>query len=178
MIAVEGGVILPFPVSHVLHDLRFSSVDLDVEWGLAVCWIFRIGAADIGDLEHHITLLLLSCLLVPEGDAHILHAVTIQGRVFQPVRMDGDFTDGKGVIRYTAGGLIGEIVFVGLPYVRFTSGRVKLSGGEKLHVPVEKTTEGDVKWSNCVFLRDRGSCVFRWLSGQEVRAVAEGVVGF
>lgn len=109
LVAIEIGIVLPVPVL-MHHDGSFGSVDFDVVGRGAVRRIVRVGAADIGDFENHVGLLLLLGLLVPEGDADILHAVAVQWRVIKPVRMDGNLADGESVVGNTACTLVGKVV--------------------------------------------------------------------
>ena len=56
-------------------NLRFRSVDLDVTRRAAGVGLVWVGAANVGDLEHHIGF----PVFVPEGDADIGSAVTYSG---------------------------------------------------------------------------------------------------
>ena len=52
-------------------DLRLRAVDLDVTGLTAGVWFAWVGAADIGDFEHHVCL----PVFVPERDADIRSAI-------------------------------------------------------------------------------------------------------
>lgn len=56
----------------MLHGCDFRTVDFDVCWGCAVARVVRIGAADVGDFEHHV----FRAVVPPERDANVLHAVS------------------------------------------------------------------------------------------------------
>ncbi len=53
-VAGQLGVGLQGVSSEALHDRGFGSVDFDVRRGCAVGWVVGVGAADIGDFEHHV----------------------------------------------------------------------------------------------------------------------------
>lgn len=69
------------------HDGDFGSVDFDVGGGCAVGWVVGVGAADVGDFEHHVR----GSIFFPERDANVLHTVTYRTELVSQELIDGRY---------------------------------------------------------------------------------------
>lgn len=103
--------------------------------------VVRIGTADIGDLENHVGLFTLLGFFIPEGDADILHTVTVQRSVLEPVRVNCNFANGESIVGDTTGALVGKVVLARCPDVCLACRRIQLTFTEELHLPVLKAAE-------------------------------------
>lgn len=76
---LEVGIVLA-GAGDVVHDLDFRTVHFDIGRGGAVGWVVGVGAADIGHFGDHVRKFGCSgsIALGPEGDADVLHAVSLK----------------------------------------------------------------------------------------------------
>lgn len=107
----------------------------------------------------------------------LLVEVTAKIRIFEKVRMNGDFAVGKGIVGDTTGTLVFKVVTAWPKHIHNSVWSVQLPFAEKLHVAMIKTAEWDVYGTRAI---DR-----RWdilylsgLSSQVELPIIERVVGF
>ena len=148
-------------VVDVMHNFRLGPHNLDIFGRNTMRRIVGISAADVGNLKHHIGLLSLLRLLVPEGNADILHAIAVERGVLEPVRMNGDFTSTPRVVRDTAGALVRMIIFARCEDISVRGRAVELSRAKEFHFSMGETTKRQIDGPSSIHCGRSVSALFR-----------------